>query len=308
MFIKHRNQTHTKTHTPNAKYLQIHSDDIPQHIHHLLSSHRKQVPNAYIHFHSSQTHTDSRPNVLYFILSQFGEPNITTTHPPKISIDFFPLCTQTKFGKKDLQTSGSHIKRSSHTSQYSPLHRTPVWRAWHQHKAHTKPLSLTLALPFCKRGKLAATQSSPHNTSRDLAARPSSRNFPDAQDKIPHKCIRHPAPTCRRSSTSSNSNWFYNWLCDPGSGWTAAARRGRKPPWTWPVSLSTILDRLSTWLQSSLEFLQIQPTKIRKFIEKLPDRLPGSLWLLSATWSYPQSLMTLVGSDPSAPWFSRRNP
>jgi hypothetical protein len=56
------------------------------------------------------------------------------------------------------------------------------------------------------RAKLAATQSSPHNTSRDLAARPSSRNFPDAQDKIPHKCIRHPAPTCRRSSTSSNSN------------------------------------------------------------------------------------------------------
>ena len=122
MFIKHRNQTHTKTHTPNAKYLQIHSDYIPQHIHHLLSSHRKQTPNAYIHFHSSQTHTDSRPNVLYFILSQLGEPNITTTHPPKISSVVF-LHTDEIWKKRLADLGQSHQKKLTHLTVHpSPLY------------------------------------------------------------------------------------------------------------------------------------------------------------------------------------------
>jgi hypothetical protein len=94
MFIKHRNQTHTKTHTPNAKYLQIRSDDIPQHIHHLLSSHRKQTPNAYIHF---------------------------TTHRPTRTHD--PMCS-TSYWKKRLADLGqSHQKKLTHLTVHpSPLY------------------------------------------------------------------------------------------------------------------------------------------------------------------------------------------
>ena len=94
MFIKHRNQTHTKTHTPNAKYLQTCSDDIPQHIHHLLSSHRKQVPNAYIHctaHRPTRTHNPMCSTSYYpSLVSQTSQPPIHQRFP------VFSFCTQTK--------------------------------------------------------------------------------------------------------------------------------------------------------------------------------------------------------------------
>ena len=120
MFIKHTNQTHTKTHTPNAKYLQTRSDDIPQRIHHLLSSHRKQAPNAYIHFTAhrpTRTH-DPMCSTSYYpsLVSQTSQPPIHQRFP---LISF--LCAHRPNLEKKTCRPRAVTPKEAHTPHSTPL-------------------------------------------------------------------------------------------------------------------------------------------------------------------------------------------
>ena len=177
MFIKHRKPNSYKTTQTQCKiFTNSYCRHPTTHTPPSVSTQRCSQTKHPIHIYTSTAHrptrteTQSPPNVLYCILSQFGEPGIKTTHAPKIfsvvvlsahrrnlgkktcrpravtpkeahtphstplstvlqsgepGITAAPIhqrfpvlsfCTQTKFGKKDLQTSGSPTKRSSHTS------------------------------------------------------------------------------------------------------------------------------------------------------------------------------------------------